>query len=166
MVEDRQQAAGQQPEELAPAAALALAERARAAARRPAPMPWWYGPGVGATLAVYCAAIGQSFQRQAQWLIPLCAAALMAVMAAILRTAMRASGVAARLEKAKVPPKIMRAFGVTVLAAVLAWLGTWLATGDQGWAMAAAGLVAGLAVWGVIALANRDLKEQSMSSQR
>ncbi|QKW17649.1 hypothetical protein HUT16_10810 [Kitasatospora sp. NA04385] len=165
MVDDKQHA-HEQSEELTPAQALAIAQRAQAAARRPAPMPWWYGPGVGATLAVYCAAIGQSFQRQAQWLIPLCAAALAAVLAAIVRVAMRSSGVAAQLEKTKVPPGVLRALGLTVLLSVLAWFGTWLATGEQGWAMAAAGVVAGLAVWGVITMANREIKEQSMSSEQ
>ncbi|MFK0189949.1 hypothetical protein [Kitasatospora sp. NPDC090308] len=165
MVDDKQHA-HEQSERLTPAEALALAERARAAARRPAPMPWWYGPGVGASLAVYCAAIGQSFQQQAHWLIPLCAAGLAAVLAAIVRVAMRSSGVAARLEKVKIPPNVLWALGLTILAAVLAWLGTWLATGDQGWAMAAAGVVGGLAVWGVITMANREVKEQSMSSER
>ncbi|MGW4805675.1 hypothetical protein [Kitasatospora sp. NPDC004272] len=163
MVDDKQH---EQSEEFTPAQALALARRAQAAARRPAPMPWWYGPGVGAVLAVYCAAIGQSFQRQAQWLIPLCAAALAVVVAAIVRVAMRSSGVAARLEKTKVPPGVLRALGLSVLLAVLAWLGTWLATDDQAWAMAAAGAVGGLAVWGVIAMANREIKEQSMSDER
>ncbi|WP_033215887.1 hypothetical protein [Kitasatospora phosalacinea] len=163
MVDDQQH---EQSEEFTPAQALELARRARAAARRPAPMPWWYGPGVGAALAGYCAAIGQSFERQAQWLIPLCVAALVAVLAAIVRVATRSSGVAARLERTKLPPNVLRALGLTVLLAVLAWFGTWLATGEQGWSMAVAGAVAGLAVWGVIAMANREIKEQSMSSER
>ncbi|KDN85436.1 hypothetical protein [Kitasatospora cheerisanensis] len=148
---------------LTPAEALALAGRAEAAARRPLPLPWWYGPGVGLSIAAYGAAIGQSFEHQAQWLILLCPLGLVLVQAAIVRATTHARGVA-RLAERGLPPYTMRAFGVVVLAAALSGLAAWLATGDQSWIGAAAGAGGGLALCGGIVLLNRHLKEQSMSS--
>ncbi|MFF0391306.1 hypothetical protein ACFYS8_21875 [Kitasatospora sp. NPDC004615] len=148
---------------LTPAEALALAGRAEAAARRPQPLPWWYGPGVGLSFAAYGAAIGKSFGQQAQWLILLCPLGLVLVQAAIVRAAVRARGVAGLVERG-LPPHALRAFGAVVLAAVLSGLVAWLATGDPGWASAAAGVGGGLAMWAGIALINRHVKEQSMSS--
>lgn len=148
---------------LTPAEALALAGRAEAAARRPQPLPWWYGPGVGLSLAAYGAAIGQSFERQAQWLILLCPLGLVLVQAAIVRAAVRARGVAGLVERG-LPPHALRALGAVVLAAALSGLVAWLATGDQAWAGAGAGAGGGLAMWAVIVLINRHVKEQSMSN--
>ncbi|MEV4561295.1 hypothetical protein AB0K51_30495 [Kitasatospora sp. NPDC049285] len=150
---------------LSPAEALALAGRARAAARRPAPLPWWYGPGIGASFAAYGAALGQSFRHQWQWLIPLCALGLVVVLAVIVRVAARASGVA-RLAERGLPPHTFPALGAVVLVAAVAGLATWLVSGDQRWAITAAGAAGGLALWGVISLINRQVKEQTMSSEQ
>ncbi|MFD5562135.1 hypothetical protein [Kitasatospora griseola] len=147
---------------LTPAEALAIAGRAEAAARRPQPLPWWYGPGVGLSLAAYGAALGQSFERQAQWLILLCPLGLVLVQAAIVRVAIRARGVAGLVERG-FPPHAVRALGAVVLVAALSGLVAWFATGDQGWVGAAVGAGGGLTLWAAIVLINRHVKEQSMS---
>ncbi|MFD8480705.1 hypothetical protein [Kitasatospora sp. NPDC059673] len=148
---------------LTPAEALVLAGRAEAAARRPLPLPWWYGPGVGLSFAAYGAALGRSFEQQAQWLILLCPLGLVLVQAAIVRAATRARGVAGLVERG-LPPHALRALGAVVVAAALSGLVGWLATGDSGWTGAAAGAGGGLTLWAGIALINRHVKEQSMSS--
>ncbi|RKE18995.1 hypothetical protein [Streptomyces sp. TLI_171] len=149
---------------LTPAEALALAGRARTAAARPVPLPWWYGPGVGAAFAAYGAAIGQSYQHQVLWLIPLCALGLVLLVAPILRAAVRAGGVA-RLVEGGASEQALRTLGPIVLAAALAGLGAWLATGDQGWAISAAGAAGGLAHWVVIARFNRHLSTAAARSR-
>ncbi|MFD7640967.1 hypothetical protein ACFV4P_09955 [Kitasatospora sp. NPDC059795] len=148
---------------LTPAEALAIAGRAEAAARRPHPLPWWYGPGVGLSVAAYGAAIGQSFQSQALWLILLCPLGLVLVQAAIVRAATRARGVAGLVERG-LPPRVLRALAAVVLVAALCGLVAWLVTGEQTWVGAAAGTGGGLTLWACLALINRHFKEQSMSS--
>lgn len=168
MAEDKQlthgEVEGLLPEEaLTPAEALAIAGRAEAAARRPQPLPWWYGPGVGLSFAAYGAGIGQSFERQALWLILLCPFGLVLAQAAIVRAAVRARGVAGLAERG-LPPHVLRALGAVVLATALCGVVGWLATGDQSWAGGVAGAGGGLTLWACIVLINRHFKEQSMSS--
>ncbi|MFJ1756912.1 hypothetical protein [Kitasatospora sp. NPDC088134] len=150
---------------LPPVEALALAGRARAAAGRPVPLPRWYGPAVGLAFAAYGAAIGQSYQHRVLWLIPLCAFGLVLVLAPMVRAAVRVGGVA-RLVESGASAHVLRAAGLIVLAAALGGLVAWFATGDQRWAITAAGAVGGAAHWGAVALFNRHLEEQSMSSSR
>ncbi|WP_354640233.1 hypothetical protein [Kitasatospora camelliae] len=142
---------------LTPAEALALAGRAKAAARRPVPMPGWYGPAFGGALTAYGVVLGQSLEHELRWLTILAALLFSAGTGAMASVAVRAGGVARRASREYA--------GVTTagVAAVLAIGGAiglvvWLLGGPIGAVMGLGGAAAGLAFWQMTVVINKRIR--------
>lgn len=150
---------------LTPAEALVLADRAAAAARRPLPLPEWYGPGIGAVFLVQGVLVGAAIQFEVEWLRIFGCAMAGPMVGALAGVASRSGGVAQRPR-----PGVFKLAVVTVLVIVAVYLGI----GGLGWwaglPMLPVGLVAGAVAGGVFWLAmlrvNRQIRRDHLEESR
>ncbi|MBV2153882.1 hypothetical protein [Kitasatospora sp. SUK 42] len=143
---------------LSAAEALRLADRAGAAARRPRPVPGWYGPVVAAGFAAFGIATGQAVAAGQVWLIGILGGVWGALCGLIGLAGMRGGGVIQREAPSGMAVPVL----LTVLSVLAAMLGTmalaWWAGGGPQWIAAAGGVVGGAVFWAANSALNRRIR--------
>ncbi|MGF1426033.1 hypothetical protein [Kitasatospora sp. LaBMicrA B282] len=148
---------------LDPVQALALAERAQQAGRRPRVVPGWYGPVFGSVLVLYGTVVGAARAYRMNWLMLVGVVVLAAVMGLVARLGARSSGVVLKPTAGAGWRGFVFGGTAGVLAvAAAAGLACWPLGGELA-AGAGAGTGAGVGFWVLMLLANRKVRREQVA---
>lgn len=135
--------------------ALTRAAKAKKSAERPQPLPRWYGPMIGAMIAIYIASSDFGRALHAPWIIAMVGMVYIFAIGIAISLIWKCQGLIPRFQRAYLIPSLL-VVGACLFAIPAAYAAAWAA---GIWARGSvAGVIGGLCFWTGAAVVNKRLR--------